>query len=372
MAARCKKVAVLLGVLVALAEASRAGALDDFQTGFDALQRGDAEIAVRYFETAAAGGLPGAAAVLGRLYLDGELVPRDHAKAVTWYQQAAARGHRFAQYELGAMYYAGVGVETDHRRAADWFLRSARQGYAGAQFNLGAMYWAGEGVPKDSVEAYRWFSLAATGEGYLNDPSELSAIKADAVRRRDLISAQMTGAQLATARGLVRKWLPKPEEELVTAILDVTRPLASAAAEFILTTCYHDIDDVYRVAAYARLAKWRDLSEDDDNLRRPVASDHQAWIVPYAGQQFTVSVGRGEIAGKPAQVCQVFANLPAEALVSAIATRVAIRIPASNAIALDNAAIYELPKNPNVAAAYMLVSPSTVPTGAVISFVAAR
>ena len=329
-------------------------------------------MAVQYFELAATGGLPGAAAVLGRLYLDGDAVPRDHAKALTWYQHAAAKGHPFAQYELGAMHYRGVGVEKDDTRAVHWYLRSAQQGYAEAQFNLGAMYWAGEGVPKNNVEAYRWFSLASRGEGYLHDQSELRAIKADAARRRDAVSAQMTGAELSTAKGLIRKWGPQPEEELVTAILDVARPLASAAADFILDTCYHDIDDVYRVAAYARLAKWHDLSEDDDSVRRPVASDHQAWMVPYAGQQFIVSIGRGEIAGKPAQVCQVFANLPAEALVSAIAKRIAIRIPATNATALENASLYELPQNRSVASAYMLVTRSTLPTGAAIAFVAAQ
>jgi hypothetical protein len=372
MAGRSRRIAVVLGVLVWSAVASRAGPLDDFRVGFEALQRGDSGTAVQSFEAAAVGGLPGAAAVLGRLYADGDAVPHDDAQAVTWYQRAAAKGHALAQNELGEMYYRGVGVERDYARAADWYLRSAQQGYVAAQFNLGGMYRAGEGVAKNNVEAYRWFSLAATGAGDPHDQAGLSAIKRDAARRRDEISAEMTGAQLATARGLVRKWLPKPEEELVTAILDVTRPMAVAAADFILTTCYRDLDDVYRVAAYARLAKWQDLADDEDYLRRPVASDHQAWLVPYAGQQFIVSVGRGEIAGRPAQVCQVFANLPAEALVSAIAARIAIRIPATNAIALENASIYELPRNLNVASGYMLVSPSTVPTGAVIAFVAAQ
>jgi TPR repeat protein len=372
MATRNRKVGVLLGVLVLWAAASRAGPLEHFEAGFDALLRGDPATAVQYFETAAAGGLPGAAAALGRLYLDGDVVPRDYASAVMWYRQAAERGHPFAQYELGALHYRGVGVEKDDARAAVWYLRSARQGYLAAQFDLAMMYWVGEGVPKNDIEAYRWFSLVATGEGDGHNQSALATIKADAASLRDLVAEDMTAADLATAKGLVRKWMPKPEEELVTAILDVTRPLASAAADFIVSTCYHDIDDVYRVAAYARLAKWQDLSGDDEGAGRPVDGDHQAWLVPHAGQQFIVSVGRGEIGGKPAHVCQVFANLPADAVVAAIARRVAIRIPTTNAIALENASIYELPEHRNVASAYMLVSRSTVPAGATIAFVAAQ
>ncbi len=40
---------------------------------------------------------------LGVMYVQGEGVPKDDAKAVKWYQKAAAQGHADAQFNLAAM-----------------------------------------------------------------------------------------------------------------------------------------------------------------------------------------------------------------------------------------------------------------------------
>ena len=61
------------------------------------------------------------------------------------------------------------------------------------------MYERGQGAPQDYVQAHMWFNLAAARGN------------ADAARKRDLVAAKMTPAQIAEAQKLVREWKPKPE-----------------------------------------------------------------------------------------------------------------------------------------------------------------
>ena len=54
------------------------------------------------------------------MYMLGEGVPKDDAKAFEWTQKAAAQGEEDAQFRLGMAYYFGNGVATDNVLAYAW------------------------------------------------------------------------------------------------------------------------------------------------------------------------------------------------------------------------------------------------------------
>jgi TPR repeat protein len=147
------------------------------------------------FQISASQGDPAAQYEMGRMYSQGDWMPKDKQKAVYWYQKAAKQGSAEAQYNLGMMYYQGDGVTQDFQTAFKWFKKAAEQGHAKAQqnlaamtqaghvqaderslaeiekaaeqgeaeaqFNLGLMYYQGDGVTQDYQKAYEWFQKAA-------------------------------------------------------------------------------------------------------------------------------------------------------------------------------------------------------------------
>ncbi|HNP62152.1 MAG TPA: tetratricopeptide repeat protein [Nitrospirales bacterium] len=138
--------------------------------------------------------------MLGYMYRYGQGVTQDFEQARLWYRRAADLGNARAQNNLGAMYRQGLGMPQDYQEAFRWFLRAAEQGNGGAQNHVGLMYYKGEGVPKDLVQAYKWAYLAAQ-QGL--DPS---------IQALDLLSQEMTTAQINKATDPARKWNPKGEE----------------------------------------------------------------------------------------------------------------------------------------------------------------
>lgn len=94
----------------------------------------------------------------------------------------------------------GFGGPAGLSRSFRWFLRAAEQGNGGAQNHVGLMYYKGEGVRQDLVQAYMWAYLAAQ-QGM--DPS---------IQALDLLSQEMSAAQITEATDLARKWKPKGEE----------------------------------------------------------------------------------------------------------------------------------------------------------------
>jgi len=114
-----------------------------------------------WWEKAAAQGNAKAQCNLGLLYVQGLGVPQDYAKARHWWEQAAAQGHPVAEYSLGLIYAKGHGVPQDYAKARHWWEKAAAQGYAQAQYNLGVMYDKGDGVPQDYAKAGQWWEQAA-------------------------------------------------------------------------------------------------------------------------------------------------------------------------------------------------------------------
>ena len=122
---------------------------------------------------------------------------QDYATAARLYRSLAEQGNASAQHFLGKMYQNGEGVPRDTVQAAKWFRLAADQGHTGAQFYLGGMYATGEGVPRDYVQAYKWFAICSK-----------SAEGAFAEASRNDVAAKMTPQQIAAAQRLASEWKP--------------------------------------------------------------------------------------------------------------------------------------------------------------------
>lgn len=114
-----------------------------FQTGrrfYDSVDAGDwnPEKAVECFE----GGLRimpthrNLRVYLGMMYLDGDGVPQDYAKAFEHLSVPAEMGDSEAQRVLGAMCEHGHGVSQDREIAAHWYEKAAKQGDSFAENRL--------------------------------------------------------------------------------------------------------------------------------------------------------------------------------------------------------------------------------------------
>jgi TPR repeat protein len=121
----------------------------------------DPAAAKYWFEVAAAAGEIEGQVRLALMLRDGLGVARDPARAVALLTEAAERDSREALVELGNAHRDGLGVAADPARAAECYQRAAILGSSGAMFELGRAYRAGKGVPADPAKAVTWFQQAA-------------------------------------------------------------------------------------------------------------------------------------------------------------------------------------------------------------------
>jgi TPR repeat protein len=132
--------------------------------------------ALTALQYAADQGQPVAQWKLGRMYADGDGVPRDELRAFSYFSQIAnshpdeapstpqARFVANAFVALGHYYLTGIPnskIAADRARARDMFGYAATYfGDADAQYELGRLYLTG--TPSDPHQAARWLQLAAT------------------------------------------------------------------------------------------------------------------------------------------------------------------------------------------------------------------
>jgi uncharacterized protein len=148
-----------------------------FNWGMYALRIGNTSSGVRALEYSAANGHPIAQWKLGRMFADGDGVPRDQLRAFEYFG-ALADAHADdrpgtmlsflvanAFVSLGTYYLEGIPnshVKADAERARAMFFYAASYfGDRDAQYDLARMYLEGNSVPKDPKIAARWLSLAA-------------------------------------------------------------------------------------------------------------------------------------------------------------------------------------------------------------------
>jgi TPR repeat protein len=73
--------------------------------------------AIRWYKLAAENGNTLAANSLGRVYSEGEKVPKDINEAIKWFKKAAENGDLYSQLNLGYLYYEGSDVPKDFKQA---------------------------------------------------------------------------------------------------------------------------------------------------------------------------------------------------------------------------------------------------------------
>lgn len=98
---------------------------------------------------------------LGRIYLQGRLVPRDEEKAYELFRTAASRGNVEAKYFQAVCLSRGLGCKADPERAAAFAKEAADAGDSYGQLLYGTFLRDGAGVAQDSSAALNYFDLSA-------------------------------------------------------------------------------------------------------------------------------------------------------------------------------------------------------------------
>ena len=209
--------------------------VEAFRSGARALKVGEKEKAITSLQYAAEKGHALAQWKLGRMYADGDGVPRDNLRAFKYFSRIAD-GHaddspdmpqaRFvanAFVQLGHYYLEGIPnsqVRADPDRAWEMFSYAASYfGDADAQYSLARLYLEGTGTPRDPRQAVRWLGLAANKGQY----------RAQALLGSILFKGENVGRQ--GARGLMWLTLARdnatPEDAWITEMHDAAFKQAS-------------------------------------------------------------------------------------------------------------------------------------------------
>lgn len=132
---------------------------------------------------------------LGVLYQYGEVVPRDYAKAKVWFEKAAETGNVDALVSLGDVYSRGLGTQVNEQLAFNWYMQAARLNSPEAQTEVGYMYDEGLGVSRDLDKAFEWYRRSAEQDYALGvyNLAEMHEL------------GKGTGVDLAAAKKLYRK-----------------------------------------------------------------------------------------------------------------------------------------------------------------------
>lgn len=154
----------------------------------------DAATSARWYEKAARQGNADAAFNLGFMrYQQGKF-----DDAAPWLLKAAQKGNGMAQYLVGSMYLHGQGLQQDDARAYRWTLAAADKGVPEAQYNAGLM--CTKRVQQQAcrrTDAYKWFRLLAAA-GYPG-----------ARQNVEMLAGNMTAAEISEGDHLAKTWHPK-------------------------------------------------------------------------------------------------------------------------------------------------------------------
>lgn len=150
--------------------------MEAFRSGTRALRAGEATKGLSALEYAAEQGHTVAQWKLGRMYAEGDQVPKNALRAFQYFSSVAnshaedspdAPQSRFvanAFVQLGQYYMQGIpdALKPDPARAREMFWYAASYfGDADAQYSLAQLYLDGNGAPRDPRQAARWLGLAA-------------------------------------------------------------------------------------------------------------------------------------------------------------------------------------------------------------------
>jgi TPR repeat protein len=139
--------------------------------------------AIRWYKKAIAKGNTMAGSMIGMMYSEGNVVPKNEKLAKEWfdrgfdkatqkqrkklrrefllYQQEAGPDNAKAMYMMGKCYRYGLGVKGDDEQSFEWYKKAAFYGDAMAMWWTGYNYLDGRGVKKDVAMAMQYFQMAA-------------------------------------------------------------------------------------------------------------------------------------------------------------------------------------------------------------------
>lgn len=103
--------------------------------------------------------------ILADCFRDAIGVPRNYEAAVKHYRVAHKKGYSKATYNLAICHRDGLGIEKDLGQCIEMYKLAAKAGIASAEFNLATLHLSGEaaefGVPLDKKKAVKLFNSAA-------------------------------------------------------------------------------------------------------------------------------------------------------------------------------------------------------------------
>jgi TPR repeat protein len=158
---------VLFGALAcALSLMAGTAARAEFETGWQAYQRGDFAAAMAEWQPLAEQGHARAQYNLGVIYDEGRGVERSRAKAIEWWTKAADQNLAVAQHNLAMMQIDTLDGKPDTEGAIEWLEKAAAGGFVRSLYALGKIYADGIGVPRNDDKAFGL--LLGAGQGGLD------------------------------------------------------------------------------------------------------------------------------------------------------------------------------------------------------------
>jgi len=163
------------------------------------------DVAVGWYEKAAASGSMQANHNLGMIFAEGRGTPQSWVRALRYFEEAA-NDIPASRYMIGYTYFQGEGNIQNRPRAFREFMDAALDGYADAQYMIAFMYLDGSGIPKQPIQAYVWARLA-----HDNNQSQAAELV-------DAASNRISSGQAMRADGLIRACINATLEACAPAI----------------------------------------------------------------------------------------------------------------------------------------------------------
>lgn len=98
---------------------------------------------------------------LGKMFLQGKVVPKNVDYALRWLEESVSEGNKFAEYLLGKTYLKGEDMEQNLIRAEDLLRKSSAQGNKYAKYTLGKALLDGELFLQNIPEAIKLITESA-------------------------------------------------------------------------------------------------------------------------------------------------------------------------------------------------------------------
>lgn len=128
-------------------------------------------------------------------------------KGIALLERAVFQNYEPALDELAGLYLVGEGVEKNEAKALHYYIQASHLGYGPSQFNCGIMYKEGQGTEKNLEKAYLYLSLASLNYKDLED------VTLNAAQYRDEVVPLLTPTQRQDVLRLVSN-LTHPTDSL--------------------------------------------------------------------------------------------------------------------------------------------------------------